>query len=303
MTLEQYFNNEKLNVKNLSLEVPATRRGDSFDIDSHLGWKKWNSVRNFLFEKKENFESFLAACAEVKIAFSDKVRELGINIDHRSFLKNLIEERGDLARKGSVPRVEEQLLGVLFSAKVLFPQESPEIAYMMRPGSQERHVVASRIKDIYGKAISLSTGEVRREFVHFIDMLSKAMIIMPDFSLDEVLSSFRKEKLWEQVQRFLDRSRIWKEWDNFTRTAASARILFSEEFREPEVVSLQDWENMTGSSMMKDDADYHSIRYIANLKILAAKDIMVSENGLELIFPERKLAEGTQVPVPESRKF
>ncbi len=115
---------------------------------------------------------------------------------------------------------------------------------------------------------------------------------------------------WSEIQAIPGISETWRGKANLSKTGGNwyefSVNKVAQKLLDPErtMISPDEWKGMLDFLQASEDGDYNASELAARMKILAAKEVKMTNKGLKVIMPgsENQLLDETQ-PVPEVRKF
>ena len=266
MTIEQYFNQEKLNVKNLSLETPKTDRGLFLHPDIYVSDGDWNAMRRYLEENctEEKLNSserwnLIELAVNMKILFPERLSHP--NIDHIAwnFLKRNLEQQTEYGRKNTdLTRWGAYALSAT-KMRILFPERVDQIRldkYLLKAMNEkiEIHIGWFGIPDWYVENIWEAkilfpdeTFGIRagiREYLEntltslfhtegwdtLVEYIGKIRVLFPDFASDIINTYFNRRAI-DGVKEYLNKCRIHSDWKNFSKCASFVKFITAREVK------------------------------------------------------------------------
>lgn len=288
MPLEKYFGKEeKIDIKKLAVEEPEKKSEIkvSFDPEKEITNEDWERMKENLKNRRgDNWPNFFIRAVEIKLLFPDRTAEL--RLDDERVLGAMKEGLGKYRQKNKWWQFSEAAM----EAKILFPERAAELGL----DEQARKEMKKKL-DHYKE--NKSWGE-------FAEQAMRVKIVFPHKASELGLT----EEFWKNQKKRLERPRRnrYLYWGgDFAERAAVMKILFPE--RVPELgLNKETWEGMEGYLVERRNHGQlaNFSKQAINMKILAAEEVKVSDNGLEIIMSKEKPKLGKETPpLPETRKF
>lgn len=281
MSLESYFEKEKIDVKKLALEEPEKKSELPFDPEKKITPDDWQNLKIYLekFRNESRWAFFGSLAMEMKILFPERTEELKIDDEAwREMKKSLVRRTQTDDVAGATREIA--------ALKVLFPERAPSMLKSLGPDKfwvpQKRRLKEYREHRLWDK---------------FLAHAEKMKIIFPErttkLNIDDATWGNLKESLRTEAT------------DRFAKKAAFMRVLSPDRFADLKIdkplfeksgVMLEEYRRKNDWLSFLDQA--------AALKILSAEKVEVTYKGLEITMPkkEQEFKEITP-PLLEIKKF
>lgn len=287
MGLETILQPEGINIKDFTAQEPVKAAPPlPFDVLRDLPKMDVFFLREILNSAKnsQNDREFPRNAFPIQILFPEKADLLFEDSDFESLHTNIKE---NLDSPESVFSAAEDLM----TAKVLFPDSA---AHDISPR------IVRRVQAVLDKR--LSSDWKRGKTWNYMNNASMIHIISPDYPFHAPLFVDARQAILERVHSELTKLKEGKYYIDFLRVAADAKLLFGKDAGDLGVTS-QDWIEM---KKLIGDLRYPILylHYSAQMKILTAEDVKITDKGIELIMQTPQPEGIKKVPEPPNvRKF
>ncbi len=148
-----------------------------------------------------------------------------------------------------------------------------------------------RMFQIHDSNISLIAAISAQARIVFVDAINEL-----DIRLEDAKSA-------QYLLRTFDANKGFSNWATFARFAANARIAWEDEHAHHP--TPEQWRGMTAEvkDLLAKGPFGSALVMVANMKILAAQSIKITQQGLVLEMPPDKFEQENKSPIPETRKF
>ena len=256
-------------------EPNEKKKGIIFDVETEIGEEGWEKIKAFYDSKRD--KGRLSILAErLKIIFPDKIDRLDLD----GIWEKLKALYGD----------NESLVINISSAttiKILFPERVSEL-------DLESKWLAFK-EDFKGSSINKVGLGI------YIKQASELKILFPNH-IDEL----DLESKWEDIKEGYEKLKQEKRWLLVSNQLARFKMLFPEKMEE------LNWQENLGQMINNFRFDFGdneglknanlAILMARNLKIIAAKEIKITDQGMELVMPEKEEFEDKVPDRPERLK-
>ena len=278
-------NPERINIKDLTTEEPSKKEGLPFDPEKEITEKDWNVIRRnlgLMFRgRKESHTSFdwplfFSHIAAAKLLFPEKVNELGID-EHA-----LEEMKQDLEGH---PGTIASFLVMDANIKIFFP------------GGK-----GIETEDFFSDAKkTLQRYRSQENWPYFAYYAMYTAILFPN----KISELNIDETAWQGMIDSLGHFRNMEWVDLFARLASEMRLLCPERTSELGLDAAM-WQKIKELfDLYRSEDKWIGILDLAkSSKLLAAEEIKITDQGLEIIMQREKpeFKEETP-PIPQTRKF
>jgi hypothetical protein len=284
------FNPDRINIHELTIEEPEKQVELPFDVERDITKEDWEMINNELKERDKYGDW---QTSELAVAANILSRSLSENAPNTTeALKGILQ---GCRNQNSWSR----FAGHAAKFKILAPEQADEI-----------------------KVTSLEKIHMENELLNKIGPYSGTLndkvgfkIIFPEADFRGLLNSEDYEQLSEHWQEEKESVGIRtvslpkSPFDFFEKTAQLRLLGF--EFTENIKFTQEQWEYINGLlSGLRADASgykgnyYKLCQFAADLKIITAKRVEVTDKGIEVEMPKKKDALTSETPpVPEIKKF
>ena len=274
---------ERINIKDLTLEEPEKKRGLPFDPERDITEEDWEGMKNDT--KKDRAEHmwyfFAKKVMSMNILLPEKMEELDLKNEEtwqgmRDYLKKLLKEGSS----------SDHLVSYATAMKIIFPERFSEF------------YVGGEVWE--GMKNRLNREREAANWWAFAILALEMKILFPDRS-----SEFLDDTAREGMEKLLKKMRSEKIWYNYFQQAMQAKVLFPDRASDlyPDKTA---WKEIKEHLMRaRTDSRGETFLEIAmHMKLLAAEEIKITDQGLEIIMPKEnpEFKEETP-PMPQTRKF
>ncbi|MDO8618637.1 MAG: hypothetical protein Q7R49_01690 [Candidatus Daviesbacteria bacterium] len=270
------LNNDRTNIKDLNIDEPVDQRGLAFNPDTDITKSDRENLEKALMEKyNSEFDTSKYAVA-IKTLFP----EFTLDGTLRDNLEHWAKERIKDMRKN------RNFLGVILNMR-----DYKEIGL---------EVAKNPDREIWNKNQHYLVNQAEPE-THAV-VAESLLILFPNRRNELYIDENLIVKRLAAVMSYKEK----KQWETFAGGAANLRLLVPQSFARIGI-NEADWAGMRAQfdKLRQDPTKRLTFAYFArHLKILAAKEVKVTDKGLELTMPEPTQALTTSTPpMPETRKF
>jgi len=275
------FNPDKINIHELAIEEPE-RVSETFDPEKDITADDWRAVLGQLkdYRTRQRWGNFADEAMSIKII--DPKRDLIIIRSDWAGMEGDLEEKRKI--HGNFQRPDWfSFFNIAAGMKVLDSKKDFKISQAEWQSAQEK-------LQEYG-SVSL--------WQDFLIFASAMNIVAPSKNLE------LNQKATEGVRELLDGCKEAGNWYMFSNIAAQLKILDANiDIGLDEVA----WRGMRSEleKQRKNYVDGHTTdiaTQAANMKILAAEKVEVTDRGLKLIMPEKRSLQSETPEMPETKQF
>jgi len=276
MLLERQFGNT-INVKGLAIEAPQKEPEVLFDPERDLTEEDWERMKEYLEINKGRRANFIHGLKVMVLLAPERKGELPIDDMLREDLLQSFNRAKDVE-----PNEVVLFYGELI--KLFFPENLPHLD--LNNGIWEK--VEKYVQEEMIRADPSNDSDVSKVLIH----MREFKLLFPRKDFPEAT----REKVLAML-KFLSKDAYDKEeWDRFLYINKNMRIIFPGMPLHFDKKSIQGMRGILKS-------DEHKFKAL-DLKILAAKEIKITDTGMEIIMPERQPSfEQSVSPLPETKKF
>jgi len=271
-------NPERINIKDLTLEEPPKKRELPFDVERDITEEDWDKLCRFLEEisvdDPARRSSFAYVAMNTKLLYPNKPAE---------YFEGLAEKIKSSAEQNR-PDSYQNFSLIAAALKVLSPEKFSEF-----------HIDNNDWQGMKEVLESYKNGD---HWDNFAWHAMKMKIIFPN----KTSELFLDENAWFHMEETLFRHRNNNDRALF---AMEMRLLFPEkvlDFR----IDKQMWDEM-GKALTQSriENEYYDFSTLAvTMKLLAAEEIKITDQGLEVIMQKEKSEFKEETPpMPQTRKF
>ena len=273
------FNPDRINIHELTIEEPERRAEVFFDAEKDITKEDWKGMEGKLEEyRRENkWDKFSQQAMRMKIL--DPNQDLNIDLIARNGIREILEEdRKSCVWNGFASQATEmKMLGI--DQELNIDQVALQGTREMMEGHRQR----------MGRD---------RGWDSFSWMAMNLKIIDPtqDLNLDQVA--------WHGMRDTLEKDRQQKSWADFSWGAVKIKILDPNQDLNLDQEAWQGMRDYLEKQRENGDKWGNLSWQLANMKILVAEKVEVTENGIELTMPKKRESLGSDAPpIPEIKKF
>lgn len=262
--------------------MPEEKPKVYFDAEKEVTADDWEKMKTALevCRQSEDWDGFIAIAVDMKIIFPERAEELNLDKFDKETLERIAAQfpyyssQDDPSNATMVYDFGKRALKM----KILFPEKSKLIFDEKREtGFESRIKELRRLTDNVIEAGDSGSAENMAKFA-FPDLAKK---LQP---MDEK----RKTRIEGLLKEKLDYAREKGFWSEFFRAAAYEKLLHP--FIVQPNLNGNDWESMkkeNASGKQRWVSPSSSLaQRVANMKILAAEKVEITDNGLEIVMPE-----------------
>ena len=273
------FNPERINIKDLTIEEPEKDWIPPFDPVREITAEDWELMKHILdvFRKTQQWGKFSHLATEMKVLDS----KFNLNLDEEAWqgMRHML----DFARKQGD---WDFFFKLAMEMKILDPTINIKITV-------EEY---KKAKDELEGILKITDGHYFKRAVMHMRFMNPNI----DINLGP--------KFWEDVKTMLHQDSVTNRWLDFSSLAVASRII------DPDVelnLDEEAWQGMKNQLVIfrreyKQSA--HGIheelgQMAMNMKILAAEKVKITNKGLEITMPGKKIVEDKHPPIPQVRNF
>ncbi|MDO8618745.1 MAG: hypothetical protein Q7R49_02240 [Candidatus Daviesbacteria bacterium] len=281
------------NIADFNLEEPKKPIRLEFDPDKDILAIDWEMTRGQLriaISVEDRPYVIVEHAAEIKLLSPAKLGNLPLN---GKFLENFLRDFKNIKVTDVSPEHPDNFVRNLKAAshlKLLFPEQTKD--HLVESGINALLMVASAEEAAIFYAIHDQHPDI------YLDMLAAATILVGHNGPDQTIF-FDLYKRYNQITKRPNLDRFVED-PTEAENLAKLRIIFPD--FNPKI-NPHDWDILKKTVVAR-STQVNFIKYALALKILAAKEVRVSEEGLELVMTDPGLDLVPAIPpIPETRKF
>ncbi len=275
----------RTNIKDLAVAEPKPLEGFPYDLDSCLTDEEWSGIKydiTWPLNFNNDFSDSVFLASRALIAFPKRREELPF----RSFMELL--PRTNTRSIIHLRKVKSADVKILFPSDMdtLYSNLSVRQDMIPNPTFLRQVLEAS----VYGK-----------EDESISSVVFQAAMLYPK-NLDEIKNV---ENLKLYLTQRLEEDRKNDDYSNFARDGALLKLLYGKDMpkiTEKDWLSLKNTYGAVKSTMAPWDRKSF-LQFAANIAILAADEVKMTEDGLQLTHPQPQERFGAVREIPERRKF
>jgi hypothetical protein len=295
---EGLFDQPDTHIDHLVIDSPKQEQA-RFDAQHAIDEETWQRLHEALeSSERSSAESLMGAACDFLLIFPEKRAELKLTenfwrtcLDYLKTLENMYHAAEKRESMDNKIRSVEFIVTALSELKTLFPgRDSVEI----NQAAIDEALIARNSPDEFSTGLKL-----------FMDLKILTGHDQIDLSKPEIVEALKQE-VPAVRQYVIDHSHEhgWV-WGHFARRVAMARVCLGDRFNSNDITE-DDWYNMKEELKVRKSNPDEEIELltnlVANMKILAADRVVVTEGGLELIMPKVQFEESLP-ELPEQRGF
>jgi hypothetical protein len=258
-----------INIKEFTLKEPVKKQELPFDPEKEFTDGLWESVkyelRNEFNFASGSMETCCHLAANALTLFPDRKSEIFI-----PGLQRLLQDPENLSAS---------------DIKIIYP------------GEPTQNIVAKRYVPSF-ELIKTHSGRNRDDFGYWISTNSAPMImdafILYNSQFAELKSVDGLPGMFQKVAEYKKES---YNWPDFIRYKLLMKL-----FDVDPGISLDEWDGMIGDFRKQSNLNL-KLEMAANMKMLTASEIEMTDRGIKLTMPDQKLDADAENTVPERRKF
>ncbi len=291
MPLESFQN--RIDIKDLALDTPE-QIGPIFDIEQVIKPADWSTakINLYVYEKSEQWTSFLRLASYMKLCFPQRAPELEI---YREAVPKIKKALLQLVNEG-VFRDWGKYIEEASHLKILFP----DIDIMTDQDWDEVQVAVDNAQIGYDTEMELET-------------FAKYKILFTDrFEQLDQQKIFNAEK-WNNIAVRLNDLRNLHTWSRFVQLAVSAKLLYPNDKYNLDITK-EDWAGMKQwLEVFKEklDQDSNKENYFwppymgmaGDMKLLSASKINITKDGIKVVMNNEEVLSDEISNLPVLRKF
>lgn len=274
------MNPERINIKDLIIEEPEEKSEPYFDVEKDVTAEDWRMMRKELYKEQKlgNWARFLSVVKYMKILNPNYNISIGYDI------KEGIREELEIHKQRSEwAAITEMAMDM----KMLDPTFSLNL---------DEFTLERMQKDAFKEHNKLWTD--------YVDQLVALKVF------DQKLEVHLGTEGLEKMDLSLNVAKAKEKWEEFAELAAAEKVLNLSLNVEVGQIEWQNMKNILESyrEKHKEKGEYYEKAFAmlaSRMKILAAQEVKVRENGLEIKMPEKKAPtmETEGQSIPEIRNF
>ena len=289
-------NPERINIKDLTLEEPEKKKesGLSFDPERDITEEDWDRMKHEFDKIQEKIQGHIHTVPDLygfsvlgysmKILFTDRLPEGNIN----DFMGEIFA--ADLKYEPDTGMYSDEFLSFLMHMAILSPQKLRDEMAKYNMGKFTISSLEARLID--GR---------RNDWHKFSRYAIMVKIIFPK---EETGVDFSQED-WRGMKDWLDQNQKMSDLRTVVKHLVAMKILFPDRFHEIDVEAII-WKSFD-KRLTKERVVYMLPAFAelaAYLKLLAAEEIKITDQGLEVIMQKEKPEFKKETPpMPQTRKF
>lgn len=284
MSIESKIPQGEINIKDLQLEASEEKIRLSFDADTEINKKAWETIFGWLeiYKQRGQWTEYLQHIRYIQILSPERTTDVKWD---EGVLDEAIDSINSLRKTNKL----DEALKVAAELKPAFPEKKAE--YSLNPEELDR-AVANLNSALLGPS---------DQWENLCGKLSAFKIAEPNkFSKIELNKPFYNYVL-SRINFFLrDPAKSKDSWKTIANLSAEAKIIYPDILNDLKLTK-QDWEDMRAllKSLTKPQR-LSFFKLAANMKILAAKKINFTDQGIVLNMEE---VENSTLLLPISKKF
>lgn len=272
MLLERNFASDHINIKDLTIEAPEKREELPFDPERDITQEDWERMKNQLKREIEKPPYYLD---NVMNLFPERESELRVDAHYTELRRKF---RNAWGRKSirDILRYGKQFT-------LLFPKKIVELRLGDPYWEEIKEIIIERLQGDMNLG-DLVAIKVLFPAYGFPSWFEKNVLAYIDASVTDCLRNMHSRR-WQWIAELL----------------AQKKILFPE---NEEGVDVKTWRGMKESFVRYRSEASTMARLGLDMKILAAKEVKITEKGLEIVMrrPHDDF-QAPSLPLPELRKF
>lgn len=259
MILESVSNPVNLNIKDLTIESPKPPEKPLFD-PFYLNKLIEKTTKELIsFRLGNNWSNYLYNATKLKVILGDECPDLELNeFAYEQIVIDLFQFHRDKDWKVLYP-----LLADLF---ILMPEK--------RADFEAKNKINHHLLDDLPSFPTLA-----RDY-DYHDLKLAAKLIFPDREI-EITNSVGPSPEDSLVRR-IQNSRVSQNWRHFTSDMVLLRLLYPQSFTQIDPITKAEWREI------QHPTEDLLLGYMADIKILTAKEARITVNGLEILMGEPK---------------
>ena len=268
------FNLENINIHDLTVEEPE-KQGIVFDLEREISKEDWEMIKDQLMEYKKTrqWAAFDNTAAHMKIL--DPSIELGLD-------EHILAESKESLKgfQGFGDKNWDYFTAQASDIKILYPEADLNLD---EAAWQEMRAV-------------LENDRVEKRLWHLPLQMMRMKILDP--SADISLNTEDRNMLLQELKTY-------KSFDNAVEFAATASATKAVDSKVDVGLDQKTWNQIKDLvETNKNKKDWNGVLILTMfMKFLVSEKVEITDKGVEITMPEKKLAD-TEVPlVPEQRKF
>lgn len=271
-SLEKY-GEQDLNLKNLSLEQEE-EQGSDFDIEKEAE-KYYEEMKNDLEEcrRLNRWEAFLYIASDLKILFPDKINEFGFDQTAWQEVIRLTQGEGQNTSR---------FLKFISLQKFLFPD------YFKKNNLDEEEIWQKQ-----KRKLDRVHQDNWTDFFHYNYDLK---ILFPNKNQNLVYNFDDTDK--KEIED------IFKNIDNLKDLiyeTAYLKVVFPDFDLKKIGINKKFWNSVKKG--LREVSPFNKAMILSRCKILAAEEVRITDQGLELVMPEKKQFKPEKLQRPERREY
>ncbi len=297
MALESF---ERINITQLSLEQPE-HKGETFNPERDMDQQDRESIKNALLDwRLEDSDMFL------ELAKNAAILDPGLKVKADYFSDDDWDDFERLA-KDELINLDDLDINAL-SVHDAFAEHFSEKMMALKIIDPSRVSELDIDDNLHDKMVELynfivNESEEEDHFKKQLRLASCIKILFPQHGSEwdrNTDQGGHEYNIGSVLVRMLEKG---QQWTAFAEASSHMRLLFPEDWKENSV-RPEHWQGMraTLAGFRQSDNGYSYAELAANMKILAAERVTISERGLELIMPNTSLSESPP-ELPQTRNF
>jgi hypothetical protein len=301
MVLDRF--GDDIDIRNLSFELPPTFKKEvMYDAEQDLTPEIWEAIYRVFWDDRLEGTALSDGPAQALVTLAPERRyELGLaDEDWEGVVSQLDDPMAEnfISEKG----FEETYSGDLAMLKILFPERITELTSDLK--------IHKRLLGLY--EYLTGRGETISDSLAMLRLASNTKLLYPQFPDDwNRETNMRGSHVYTNGLSLLGTYAKQEQWKQFSICARQMRLLFPKdtfELLESGFWKDQAWPGMRAAleKRREKNKNWEAYAYLAaNMKILSAKQIIITDTELKLIMPDKpvQLDVDRSAEMPAERNF
>ncbi|NQV12911.1 MAG: hypothetical protein HQ530_01265 [Parcubacteria group bacterium] len=272
---------DEMRLQDLTLEIPKPKNEEGFDLNKNITEDNVEGLKRELATLRGlgHWGNYTRGVAEFKNLFPECIGE--IDFDEKEILDGI---KGELEkyRSDHSGRGWSFFIRSVYAFKMLFPDKINELDLSSEDWQRMR-----------GRTL-----HQHRDKSHHLAMQMRVT------SPVDAKDPYSGDLTAEEVKEVLDSKKENEEWQDYIKEAVCFRVLFPKKFNELQFDN-EIWSEMRNVFYKQQKSNIMSATFRSAffLKVLAAKEVKITDQGLELIMSEKESFQQTTPPRPERKEL
>jgi hypothetical protein len=292
MALESLEN--RINITQLSVEQPKVEKPVLFDQEHDLDEKTWQSMLEQLAKEKDDMVKIIDMAESLVILAPERREQLPSSLEVvGTGLLNITDKPIEVSAATKVDvAFNEDFSDTMCTLKTLFPEKVHQLSL-----DDQTH---DKLINLYDFLKSRRQDEAETRKV--LRLAASIKFLFPQFGDEWSEITKRGTEVDIMGTEVLDRLAVSKKWGQFAFVSRQLRYLFPEDRLDASNVA---WEGMRAALERRRNKDWLLYAELAaNMKVLTAEKVTITEQGLELVMPTAQAQLAQPIPqMPEIKNF